>query len=271
MDARGLDDEAIAAQLHRELNAFTRRAARGDLPPLKPLRKRRRKDGTSPGDSGHPSSSLPSRSPAASSSGEHAERDRSGARTRTPEELREAQDTSQPSGRRGGGGGGPGASRFAPEPPSWYAALADAAASSAKRRAEGAAERPQLNVQATAAAQQPSSDDPAEEARPQAGRHSGGGGGTGDGSIGGDRSVKCFCAGVRWGVSLAAGSALEDRRALAAAVRAALGEADAGACRDDCHVLMLDDAGKVTSFPAGSAAPEAWAPAAATAVRIYVR
>lgn len=38
MDAPGVDDEAIAAQLHRELNAFTRRAARGDLPPLKPLR-----------------------------------------------------------------------------------------------------------------------------------------------------------------------------------------------------------------------------------------
>ncbi len=38
MDAAALDDEQIAAQLHRELNGLTRRAARGSLPPLQPLR-----------------------------------------------------------------------------------------------------------------------------------------------------------------------------------------------------------------------------------------
>jgi hypothetical protein len=253
MDAPGVDDEAIAAQLHRELNAFTRRAARGDLP----LRKRRRKDGSSPGDSGHPSSSAPTRSPAASSSGEHAERTRSGG-----EELQEAQGTSQPGGRRGGGGGvGHGASRFAPEPPSWYAALADAAATSAKRRAAAAAQRPlaaQPDADGQQAARQPAGDDPAQK-------------GTPDQGSGSARSIKCFCAGVRWGVSLSADRA-KDRSALAAAVREALGGADVKACRDDCHVLMLDSSGAVTSFPAGSAISQgAWDPAAATAVRIYVR
>ena len=38
MEAKALDDEEIAAQLHRELNGLSRRAARSSKMPAPPLR-----------------------------------------------------------------------------------------------------------------------------------------------------------------------------------------------------------------------------------------
>ena len=64
--------------------------------------------------------------------------------------------------------------------------------------------------------------------------------------------------------------AMHDRRLLVAALRAALGQrAD---CSDDCEVVMLDQEGHASAFPAGLEPPaHEWEAAAETAVRVYVR
>lgn len=94
----------------------------------------------------------------------------------------------------------------------------------------------------------------------------------------GQRHIKCFHAGVRWGVSLKA-SDIQSRADLATALNDALaGEILSCGRGDNLHIIFLDNTGSLCEFPslrsAGTSAKESlqkWQAAVSTAVKVYVR
>ncbi|BDA44289.1 hypothetical protein COCOBI_05-4730 [Coccomyxa sp. Obi] len=81
--------------------------------------------------------------------------------------------------------------------------------------------------------------------------------------------IKCFYAGVRWGLTLPP-EALSSRTSLATSLSAAYGQ-DASHCGrgDRLHVVFLDKDGKSSEFPPHTEA--GWGTAAKYASRVYVR